>query len=39
MKDILILLAFAVGFVLIFLFAIWLESTIDSGDNDDEFYD
>ena len=39
MKDYLILLACFVGLVLIFLFAIWLESTIDSGDNDDEFYD
>lgn len=38
MKDFLIFLAFSVGFVLIFLFAIWLDAKTDSGDNDDEFY-
>ncbi len=38
MKDILILLACFVGLALLILFAVWLESTIDSGDNDDEFY-
>ena len=38
MKDILILLACFVGLALLILFAVWLESTIDGGDNDDEFY-
>mgnify|MGYP004620649275 CR=1 FL=1 len=37
MEDILIFLAFSIGFILIFLFAVWLDAKTDSSCREDEY--
>lgn len=39
MEDFLIFLAFSIGFILIFLFAVWLDGKIDSSSDEDYFDD